>query len=250
MENKNYSYKGWKLNGFLMLLLNLILTFGSIGAIIYGAAYAYGATQPALIAGGIVTIIVTFFIWGGFLMLEPNEARVLVFFGKYRGTFYETGYWWINPFISVKKISLRARNLNVDPIKVNDKSGNPVMIGLVLVWKIKTEEVYRSVFDIDTPSTEGAVPGAVSNTRMKILEDFVNVQSDAALRQVASCYAYDNMNNNEEEITLRTGNEQISELLEGTVSERCAIAGVEIVEARINYLAYAPEIAAVMLRRQ
>ncbi len=250
MENKNYSYKGWKLNGFVMLLLNLILTFGSIGSIIYGAAYAYGGAQVALVVVGILLLISTLFLWGGFLMLEPNEARVLVFFGEYRGTFYETGYWWINPFISVKKISLRARNLNVDPIKVNDKSGNPVMIGLVLVWKIKTDEVYKAVFDIDTPTADGVVGGAVSNTRMKILEDFVNVQSDAALRQVASCYAYDNMNNDQDEVTLRTGNEQISQLLEGTVSERCAIAGVEIVEARINYLAYAPEIAAVMLRRQ
>ena len=151
--------------------------------------------------------------------------------------------------MSSKNISLRARNLNAEPIKVNDKSGNPIMIGLVLVWRLKRDEIYRSVFDIDaTADSSGMV---TQSSRMRMLENFVSVQSDAALRQVAGCYAYDNnLSGEEEEVTLRSSSEEINNLLEERLSERLAIAGIEVVEARINYLAYAPEIAAVMLRRQ
>lgn len=179
----------------------------------------------------------------------PNEARVMVFFGKYKGTFYETGYWWVNPFMSAKQISIRARNLNVDPIKVNDKTGNPILIGLVLVWKIKRDDIYKAVFEIDAPTTAGQT-GVSASARMNILENFVGVQSDAALRQVAGCYSYDNNGVADDELTLRSNSEQINDQLEHTLNERLAMAGIEVVEARINYLAYAPEIAAVMLRRQ
>ena len=141
---------------------------------------------------GVCLFFISMFCFKGFMLLEPNEARVVMFFGKYKGTFYETGFWWINPFMGRKKISVRARNLNVEPIKVNDKNGNPVMIGLVLVWKIRPDEIYRAVFDIDA-STMGGTDLAVSaSARMKVLENFVSVQSDAALRQVAGYYAYDN----------------------------------------------------------
>ena len=183
------------------------------------------------------------------MLLEPNEARVMVFFGKYKGTFYETGYWWVNPFMSAKQISIRARNLNVDPIKVNDKTGNPILIGLVLVWKIKRDDIYKAVFEIDAPTTAGQT-GVSATARMNILENFVGVQSDAALRQVAGCYSYDNNGVADDELTLRSNSEQINDQLEHTLNERLAMAGIEVVEARINYLAYAPEIAAVMLRRQ
>ncbi len=172
----------------------------------------------------------------------------MVFFGKYKGTFYENGFWWVNPFMSAKKISMRARNLNVDPIKVNDKSGNPILIGLVLVWKIKENGIYKAVFEIDA-STNTGVP-VTANARMNVLENFVAVQSDAALREVAGRYAYDNNNTDENESTLRSNGDSINEELEMCLLERLEIAGIEIVEARINYLAYAPEIAAVMLRRQ
>ncbi len=118
------------------------------------------------------------------MLLEPNEARVVMFSANTRGLL-RNGFWWINPFMGRKKISVRARNLNVEPIKVNDKNGNPVMIGLVLVWKIRPDEIYRAVFDIDA-STMGGTDLAVSaSARMKVLENFVSVQSDAALRQVA-----------------------------------------------------------------
>lgn len=194
------------------------------------------------------------------MVIEPNQARVLVFFGKYRGNILQEGFWWINPFISVKKISLRARNLNADPIKVNDKMGNPIMIGLVLVWKVKREEIYKAIFNIDAPkkvmtttSAKGHVEieaATASDTRMQALEHFVSVQSDAALRQVASNFAYDDNTADAGELSLRSNAEEINHLLEQKLSERLDLAGIEVVEARINYLAYAPEIAAVMLRRQ
>ena len=182
-------------------------------------------------------------------MLEPNEAKVTTWFGKYSGTFSRTGYFWINPFYSTKKVSLRARNLDAEPIKVNDKTGNPVMIGLVLVWKLK--DTYKALFEVDS-QTMAANPSSVgSNTKglMKALEQFVRVQSDAALRQVAGQYAYDN-EENESDITLRDGSDEVNKELEERIDERLALAGIEVIEARINYLAYAPEIAAVMLRRQ
>ncbi len=253
MENKNFEYSGSYRNGFVMLFVTLAMMVASILSVVYGIIFDEGGMEGPLpvvmILGGIVLMFVTIVFACGFMMLEPNEARVLLFFGKYRGNFLKTGYWWVNPFMTVKKISLRARNLNVDPIKVNDKTGNPVLIGLVLVWKIKSEEIYRAVFDVDASSNEGEL-GVTSAKRMQILENFVRVQSDAALRQVAGNYAYDNALSVAEELTLRSNSGEINEELEAKLNERLAMAGIEIVEARINYLAYAPEIAAVMLRRQ
>ena len=190
------------------------------------------------------------------MQLEPNEARVMVFFGKYKGTFKETGFFWVNPFMDKKKLSLRARNLDVEPIKVNDKIGNPVLIGLVLVWKVK--DTYKAMFEIDsqtiantsTANGKEVTVGSTVGSRMNAFENFVRIQSDAALRQVAGQYAYDNNESEADELTLRSGGEEINDQLEQKLNERLAMAGIEILEARINYLAYAPEIAAVMLRRQ
>lgn len=194
----------------------------------------------------------------GFMTLEPNEARVMVFFGKYKGTFSETGFYWVNPFYAKKRLSMRARNLDVPPIKVNDKVGNPVMVGLVLVWKVK--DTYKAMFEIDSQTmakgasvsagkNEMSIESALSRV-MNAFENFVKIQSDAALRQVVSHYNYDNNEGSTQEVTLRSGGEEINEILEKTLNERLAMAGIEAIEARINYLAYAPEIAAVMLRRQ
>lgn len=251
MTNKNFVYNGWKCNGFLALALALIGLALGIYAIVEGVFRADAGLDfgVLLIIAGVVWCICMFICMGGFVLMEPNEARVMVFFGNYRGTFYDTGYWWVNPFMSKKKISMRARNLNVDPIKVNDKTGNPIMIGLVLVWKIKQDDIYKAVFEIDTPVKTDQVAVSAS-ARMNVLENFVRVQSDAALRQVAGYYAYDNNTTGEEELTLRSSGEDINEQLEQKLNERLAMAGIEVVEARINYLAYAPEIAAVMLRRQ
>lgn len=247
MENKNYEYNGWHANGFVALALILLGMAASVALIIYGA------NQEAPAAGWIVTagvlLLLIFFIANkGFMLLEPNEARVLTFFGEYRGSFYKTGFWWVNFFMTKKDLSLRARNLNAEPIKVNDKTGNPIMIGLVLVWRLKADEIYRAVFDIDVAAN---AQGQVSQSaRMHMLENFVAVQSDAALRQVAGLYAYDDNGADSGEVTLRSNSDEINMVLEQRLGERLAIAGIEVVEARINYLAYAPEIAAVMLRRQ
>ena len=146
-----------------------------------------------------------------------------------------------------KNVSLRARNLNAEPIKVNDKAGNPVLIGLVLVWRLK--DTYKAIFDIDTDIMAGYAGGSAS-ARMNKFEHFVQVQSDSALRQVASMYAYDDEDPKSNEITLRGGSEEVNEELTAKLNERLEMAGLEVLEARINYLAYAPEIAAVMLRRQ
>jgi len=224
--------------------IGLLLVFAMIGVMVWSGVTL---TAPAIIIPILFLVLIIMTV--GFVQLEPNEARAMVFFGKYRGTFRENGFWWVNPFLTKKKISLRARNLNAEAIKVNDKSGNPIMIGLVMVWKIK--DVYKALFEIDS-QTIGQTAGGVTtlNSTMRAFENFVSVQSDAALRQVAGRYNYDENSNPADDVTLRSGADEINEALKQTLNDRLAIAGIEAVEARINYLAYAPEIAAVMLRRQ
>lgn len=245
METKEFSFKGVKVNGFLMLFLMLLLL--GLNVWLY--------TQPLW---GIISAVLLSLVWlillAGFTKLEPNEAVVLIFFGKYKGVLKDTGFFWVHPFMTKKKLSMRARNLNVEPIKVNDKVGNPVLIGLVLVWKLR--DTYKAMFEIDAqtmasskPGKEGVPTYSVSK-QMDAFENFVSVQSDAALRQVAGQYAYDNNVVSDNEITLRSGGEEINDDLLKELNIRLDMAGIEIVEARINYLAYAPEIAAVMLRRQ
>lgn len=256
-QNLNFEYKGFKANGFIMLFALL----AAIALFIWGIVFS---VNEAIVWTGILSgigTLVALVAFAGLMVIEPNQARVLVFFGKYRGNFLKEGFWWVNPFMTVKKISLRARNLNADPIKVNDKMGNPIMIGLVLVWKVKAEEIYKAVFNIDAPKQPikttkdengqaHLVASSDSDSRMDALANFVTVQSDAALRQVAGYYAYDNNSAAEGELTLRSDADEINEQLEQKLAERLEMAGIEVVEARINYLAYAPEIAAVMLRRQ
>ena len=253
MESKEFKFKGVVMNGFVMLFIVLALCVVLLAGIVYGIIQldeTDGGCGGWLLAGSIVLLICDIICMCSFLQLEPNEARVITWFGKYSGTFSETGFYWINPFYGTKKVSLRARNLDAEPIKVNDKTGNPVMIGLVLVWKL--QDTYKALFEVDT-QTMAAVPNAVgADTKglMKALESFVRVQSDAALRQVAGQYAYDDEDGKSGEPTLRSSADEINEQLEQKLDERLALAGIEVVEARINYLAYAPEIAAVMLRRQ
>ena len=242
MENNlNFEYKGFKANGFVVLFTVLAVVAGCIACL--ATQVASSVLAIVMCAIGIAVALVTLF---GLMVIEPNQARVMVFFGKYRGNLLQEGFWWVNPFMSVKKISLRARNLNAAPIKVNDKMGNPIMIGLVLVWKVKASEIYKAVFNIDAQEQIAST----SETRMDALANFVTVQSDAALRQVAGCYAYDNNAIASGELSLRSNAAEINEQLEQRLAERLTMAGIEVVEARINYLAYAPEIAAVMLRRQ
>ena len=238
MENKEFTYQGKTLNGILMLVLNIIGFLAGVGLFIFACVSQEGWLANVCGVCGVLLLILSIICVCGFILVEPGQARVLLFFGKYRGTFTEPGYYWLNPFISQKKLSLRVRNLDAEPIKVNDKTGNPIMIGMVLVWKLK--DTYKAIFEIDTQtmaegSTGQAGIGASAAQIMNMLGRFVQIQADAALRQVAGQYAYDDDEGGKSnQITLRDGSDEINKEL----------------EARINYLAYAPEIAAVMLRRQ
>ncbi len=246
MEKKEVAFGGVTLNGFLMLFVIIALFALSVGTFIIGVE----DESVPLGLGGALLFILSIVMSAGFVMLEPGEARLMMFFGAYRGTFSKTGFYWVNPFITTKKLSLRARNLDAEPIKVNDQVGNPVMIGLVLVWKLC--DTYKAMFEIDAQTMAKTQDGIGTDVKsiMNALEQFVKTQSDAALRQVAGQYAYDDVDGKTSELTLRGGGEEINQQLEQKLNERLAIAGIEVVEARINYLAYAPEIAAVMLRRQ
>lgn len=250
IQQENEFNSGY-LNGFLMILIDIVL-WCTVGFLFYSAFTEVGDDVDVngfLLAGAILLTIVSIIFSCGFAMLEPNEAKVLTFFGKYVGTFRKTGFYWINPFMTTKNVSLRARNLNAEPIKVNDKTGNPILIGLVVVWRLK--DTYKAIFDIDTDVTATGQVGNAANARMNRFEKFVAVQSDSALREVAGMYAYDDDDNDDDnQITLRGGSAEINEVLTAKLNDRLAMAGLEVTEARINYLAYAPEIAAVMLRRQ
>lgn len=239
------SFEGYTMNGFLALFIILALILAVGGWLVLGII----AEDPAPCVISSLLLVCLLFCTKGFVQQEPNEARVMMFFGKYKGTFKGVGFYWMNPFINTKRLSLRSRNIDAEPIKVNDKQGNPVMIGHVLVWRLK--DTYKAMFEIDsqTMARNTASVGTDINSIMSAFENFVKIQSDAALRQVAGLYSYDN-NESSDEVTLRGGGDIINKQLEERLDERLNMAGIEIVEARINYLAYAPEIAAVMLRRQ
>ncbi len=212
---KKYSAK----SGYLFLFIEILFLASAIFAL----------TQGVVIAT--IIMVAIFIICAiGFVIIDPNESAVLVLFGSYKGTVKTNGFFWVNPFFVKKKISLRARNLDSEPIKVNDKIGNPVMIGVVLVWRVK--ETFKTAFDVND------------------YEHFVTIQTEAAIRKLAGLYSYDNFDDEDAEITLRSGGEEVNDGLEREVTERLAIAGIEVVEARINYLAYAQEIAQAMLKRQ
>jgi regulator of protease activity HflC (stomatin/prohibitin superfamily) len=206
-------------SGYLFLIISLLLL----------AAAVWLFTIEIFWLGALL-IFVSMFLLAGLMVVNPNESMVMVLFGAYRGTVKTNGFWWNLPLYSRKKISLRARNFDSEPIKVNDKNGNPIKIGLVLVWKV--ENTYKAAFDVDN------------------YEHFVLVQSDAALRKLAGLYPYDNWEGHEQEMTLRSGGEEVNDELEKEISERLMIAGINVIEARINYIAYAEEIAGAMLRRQ
>lgn len=206
-------------SGYLALLFAILFLGGAIGAFVIEYFFA----------GAILMLLFAFTIIG-FTVVDPNGSCVMVLFGAYQGTIRENGFFWVNPFYIRRKISLRARNFNSEPIKVNDKIGNPIKIGLVLVWRVA--ETYKAVFDVDD------------------YQHFVLVQSDAALRKLAGLYPYDNFEDHDAVIALRSGGEEINSELEREIRERLEIAGIDVIEARINYIAYAEEIANAMLRRQ
>jgi len=211
------SYNG--ISGFLMVFVVLLLLIGGILGMMY-------IKHPMFI----LSFLLFLFCIPGFTVVNPNQSAVLILFGAYKGTILTNGFFWVNPLFVKRKISLRARNIDSDPIKVNDKIGNPIMIGVVLVWRVK--DTYKAAFDVND------------------YEHFVSIQSEAAIRHMAGSYPYDNFEDEQAEITLRSGGNDVSELLESELTDRLAIAGIEVMEARINYLAYASEIAGAMLRRQ
>jgi regulator of protease activity HflC (stomatin/prohibitin superfamily) len=202
--------------------LAIMLLFMAVG--ILGITRGMYMMVPALVLG--------LLMMPGFFLVNPNTSKVLLLFGKYVGTVKENGFFWANPFYTRRSISLRASNFDSERVKVNDKLGNPIMISTILVWRVA--DTYKAAFEVDN------------------YENFVRVQSDAAVRKLASLYPYDNFEDDgaEEEITLRASVNEVSEALEKELSERLSMAGIEVLEARIGYLAYAQEIANAMLKRQ
>lgn len=206
------------MSGFLMLTVVLLIFFGAIAGLV--------VTHNPFFS---LLFVLFLFLLPGFFIIQPNKSRVMIFFGDYRGSVKQNGFFWVNPFFVKKKVSLRAHNFDSERVKVNDKLGNPIMISVILVWQV--EDTYKAAFDVND------------------YEHFVRVQSDAAVRKLAGSFAYDNFED-DSEITLRSGMEEVNHDLEEELRERLSIAGIKVIEARIGYLAYAEEIASAMLQRQ
>jgi regulator of protease activity HflC (stomatin/prohibitin superfamily) len=213
-NEKEYS----PLSGYIMLVVMLGLMFFGIWGLI--------AVRSLLF---IWPLVIGFILMPGFFFINPNSSNVLVLFGDYKGTVKKNGFYWVNPFFMKKSVSLRARNFDSEKIKVNDKVGNPIQIGVILVWQVR--DTFKAAFEVDN------------------YENFVKVQSDSAVRKLAGQFAYDNFDE-DSEVTLRSGHDEVNNMLEENLRGRLDMAGIHVIEARIGYLAYAPEIASAMLRRQ
>jgi regulator of protease activity HflC (stomatin/prohibitin superfamily) len=215
------------ISGYLMLFFGILFAAAAIFFIVRIAM----TENIWLLIPLIASVLISVLILVGLFIVNPNDSRVLVLFGTYKGTVKENGFCWANPFYTKKKITLRARNLNGEKLKVNDKAGNPIEIAAVVVWQV--EDTYKASFDVDD------------------YEHYVIVQSEAAVRHLAGAYSYDTFEDDEEEaLTLRAGAEQVNEVLERELAERFDRAGIKVIEARLSHLAYAQEIAEAMLRRQ
>jgi regulator of protease activity HflC (stomatin/prohibitin superfamily) len=206
-------------SGYIFLLIDLILLAGTV--------FAFVNEQFAL---GAATALLFFVSIGGFFIVDPNRAVVLLLFGEYKGTVKDNGFFWVNPFMIKKKVSLRVRNFENKPLKVNDKIGNPVMIGTIVVWQV--QDTFKSTFEVED------------------YENFVHLQTDAAVRKMAGLFCYDNFEDEGAEVTLRSGVEEVNHSLEAEISDRLNHAGIKVIEARISHLAYSSEIASAMLQRQ
>ncbi|HAP58025.1 MAG TPA: band 7 protein [Cytophagales bacterium] len=229
-----------KNNGFPHLFLGLILTFSPLSLIVL-PKWPFGVITLVLCLAGLIWLM-------GLFIITLNQTRVLIFFGKYKGTVKTDGFYWLNPFYTKKRVSLRGRNLETEIIKVNDEQGNPVLISSVVVWKIV--DTYKAVFDIEASVIRDPSSGVKKENWEDSYQRFVKIQSEAALRNIAQKYPYDDVEEGADHITLRSGVEKINEDLEEEIRNRVSIAGIEVQEARISNLSYAPEIAAVMLQRQ
>jgi regulator of protease activity HflC (stomatin/prohibitin superfamily) len=219
-------------NGWLMLLVNIALGVAALYLVIAAIVQAVQTQELPLFRfiGGLVLLTLTIVSCTGHFALQPNQARVLILFGAYKGTVRTSGFHWANPFYSRgTRISLRAHNMNTEKLKVNDKRGNPIEIAAVVVWRV--QDTAQATFDVER------------------YQEYVDVQSESAVRHLAGAYAYD-QGEEEEEVTLRSGADEVSGALMNELQNRLAKAGVVVVEARLTHLAYAPEIAQAMLRRQ
>ena len=217
----------WLVATFLTMGTGVVLFVAGVG-MAQSSDWSVEKTGHAAWVSGLVVFVTSMVMFGGFFTLQPNGSCVLLLFGSYRGTVRDSGFHWTNPFMTKHKLSLRARNLEGAKLKVNDKQGNPIEIAAVVVWHIR--DTAQALFDVDN------------------YESFVRVQSESAVRHLASQYAYDH--GEENEITLRSGMDEVSAALQVELHARLGSAGVEVDEARLTHLAYAPEIAGVMLRRQ
>ena len=214
------------MSGFLALVLSILFLAGGITCFAMNA----GQNNGFLVAGGILLMVASFFTMKGIMIIQPNQSRVCLFFGRYIGSVKVNGFFWVNPLYSITRLSLRAENLNGQILKVNDKMGNPVEIAAVIVWQVR--DTYKATFEVAD------------------YKQYVTIQSEAAVRHLASSCPYDNMEDESAEITLREGGEKVNHLLETELNDRLAPAGLVILEARISHLAYAQEIAGAMLQRQ
>jgi hypothetical protein len=215
-------------SGYLMLVVGIVLSAIVIGAAIWASGNNFDWVALPVVVG----LLIAIFIFGGLFVVNPNEAKVMVLFGKYAGTVRQSGFFWANTFNVKRKISLRARNLSGQKLKVNDKLGNPIEIAAVIVWKV--EETFKAAFEVDN------------------YEQYVVIQSEAAVRHLAQSYPYDSFDDapGPEVMTLRASTDKMSDFLEAELTDRLSRAGVKVIEARLSHLAYAPEIAEAMLRRQ
>ena len=230
-------------NGFLHLLIALVLLFAPLGLIFTHEGWCI----PVFI----FTAFVGIFWLTGLFIIQPNQTSVLVFFGKYQGTVKTNGFFWLNPFYTKKKVSLRVRNLESDVIKVNDQQGNPILISAIVVWKVI--DTYKAVFDIEALEEVDPKTGMKKTKSEESYQKFIKIQTESALRKIAHTYPYDNIEQDREGaeiICLRSGIDEINRSLASEIGERLLLVGIEVIEARISNLSYAPEIAGAMLRRQ
>lgn len=207
------------LNGYLFVVMLLVLT----------VLMLYGLISNNMMLG-VASILMFIFLTKGFIVVSPNSSKVLLLFGDYKGSIKQSGFFWINPLYNRTGLSLRARNFESEKIKVNDKMGNPIMISVILVWKVK--DTFKATFEVDN------------------YENFIRIQTDSAVRKLAGSFPYDHFEDEKATVTLSTNFDDVNKALENEVTLRLEIAGIEVVESRIGYLAYAPEIAHSMLRRQ
>jgi regulator of protease activity HflC (stomatin/prohibitin superfamily) len=211
-------------NGYLALIVSIVLIAAAI------LMFSQIPVMPLMGIPASICTFIAFFIWKGLLIIQPNHARVLNFFGKYVGSVKDNGMFFVNPLYATIKVSQRASNLSTPTLKVNDKMGNPIEIASVIVWQV--EDTYKATYEVTD------------------YVSYIKTQSEAALRNLATSFSYDNIEDETATITLRDGGQKVNELLERELNERLSSSGIIIKEARISHLAYAQEIAGAMLQRQ